>query len=386
MSEFYDEEPVRSMSELFGIGSDRSPGFWYKFILRCSQWYAFMVQGRDMGPGLGVVSMELTNRNLRHAVPDGEPPAEMLDAVRGTIYDSNPSEILGRANRWSAALQSRVVAGELRIPARTVLTTYGLVSFRTGIRLSVIHYLEPTAVFGLRRPPVAARIDGNNFPVIIRPSAFVPMSTRKKLKHSPSRRGNIWLKVQHEKSVKLGYLTANHAVEEARLGAVVNPPTFRSPPEGVLTHRSEVIDCAVVRTDFDSQFDFRTVHVSTVIGYKPVRLVTDRGDIDAQVVECSGHIMGVIPSSEGREEPSGRVVVVFNRLLGKGDSGCLVVDCEIEKYDKPAAPYAMYLGKFWGPIQGLGVGQLLEQARQHWDLEFCEPREDEDERKPSIGG
>lgn len=373
------------MTDLSSLGPGPSPGLWYRLILRLSLWYAFLVLGRDMGPGLGAVYMDLTDQTLRGSVPDQEPSTGMLGQARNTVYDSNPSEILGRANRWSAALESRVISGDMRVPARTVLTTYGFVSFRAGIRLSVIHYLEPSAVFWLRRRPTPARIAGNFFPVIIRPAAFMPMATRSRPRDSLSLRGNIWLRIHHKKSTKLGYLTARHAIKGANLGDVVKPQTYRLPPPGVLIHRSKVMDCAVVRTDFDPGLDFKTVHPSPVLGYKPVRLITGKGDVEAHVVEHDGHVQGVIWRGSGRKEPRGSSVVILNRQLSKGHSGCLVVDCEFEQFGMPAIPYAMYQGVWQGRTPGLGCCQLLEQARQQWNLEFCEPWEDEDERKPRIG-
>jgi hypothetical protein len=198
-------------------------------------------------------------------------------------------------------------------------------------------------------------------------------------------RGNIWLRINHKKSTKLGYLTAGHAIKGAKRGDVVKPETYRFPPPGVLIHRSKVMDCAVVRTDLDLSLDFKMVRLSTVIGYKPVRLITGKGDVEAQVVEHDGHVQGVIRWGKGREEPRGSSVVILNRLLSKGHSGCLVVDCEPEQFGMRAVPYAMYQGAWRGRTANLGCCQVLEQARQQWNLEFCEPWEDEDERKPRIG-
>ena len=366
-----------SMSDL---GTKPNVGLWRSFVLRVSQWYTSLVLGRDMGPRLGAVNADLNDRILRGSVPDYEPSEEILGEAGNTVYDSNPSEILGRANRWSAALESRMVSGNLKAPARTVFTTYGLVSFRKGIRLCVIHYLEPSAIFRLRRRPPPISITGHVFPVVVRPASFTPMASRPRVWHSPSAPGNIWLKIRERKSTKLGYLTANHGVREAQIGDTVEPPTFRSPPSGALIRRSEVMDCVVIRTDFDISLDFKTVYPSSVIGYKPVRLIAGRREVDAQVVEHDGHIRGVMWRANGQEEPPGRSIVMLNRRLGRGHSGCLVVDCEFERFGGPAVPYAMYQGA----TQDLGLCQLLEQARVHWNLEFCEPWEEQDERKPRI--
>jgi hypothetical protein len=385
VSDQFDAEPGRSTTERVDIGADRSSGLWYRLVLRVSQWYSFLILGRDMGPGLGAVSMDLTDQNLRYSVPDDDPRPELLGTARDFVYDSSPSETLGRINRWSAALQAKVVSGDSKIPSQTVLTTYGLVAFSAGIRLAVIHYLKPAAIFRMRRRPADIVIDENDFPVVIRPASFVPMSSRVKLQHfTPPMKGNIWLKVSHRKSTKLGYLTAYHAVKRAKIGSTVQPPTYRLPPPGILTHRSKVMDSVVVRTHYDSGSNFRPVRVSTVIGFKPVRLITGDREINAQVVEHDGHIHGVIRRSEGRLEPPGHAIIVLNRELSRGHSGCMVLDCEFEQFDLPAVPYAMYIGSWSGPIQGLGYCQLLDQARRHWNLEFCEPWEEENERKPRI--
>jgi hypothetical protein len=387
MSENLEREPEPLRAGPFDSALSPPAGLRRRITLRFSQWYAVLLLGRGMGPGLGAVSVSLTNDNLRHAVPEVDPPAELLEAVRDTVYDSNPSEILGRANKWSAALQSGVVSGQLRVPPRTILTTYGLVSFKNGIRLSVIHYLEPAAVFRLRRRPPAARIDEREFPVVIRPAAFVPMSAQAELGDSTSLNSNIWLNIKYKKSSKLGYLTAGHAVKGVKRGTVVTPMTNRSPPPGIVTLRSGTMDSAVVRTDLDVGLKFKTAHPSSVIGYKPVRLITGRGEISADVVEHTGHpYQGKIPLSKGPGEPPDHIWIFLNRFLAPGDSGCLVVDCEHEQLDGGRAnPYAMYLGAWNGIRGGEGYCQLLEQARRHWDLEFCEPWKDDDDRKPRVG-
>lgn len=363
---------------------DNSQGIWSRLFNLVSQWYAFLVLGRDMGPSLGAVTSNLTDHMLRGSVPDQEPPTELLGSARNTVYDSHPSDLLGRANRWSAALESRVVSGDVAIPDRTVLTTYGLVSFRTGIRLSIIHYLEPSAIFALRHRPAPAVIAEDIFPVVIRPAFFVQMRTRSRLRGVLPLRGNIWLRIPHNKRTKLGYLTANHAIGKKELGDAVQPDTHRSPPPGRLVHRSPIMDCAVVRTNFDPGLEFKVIHPSSVIGYKPVRLITGKDEIEATVVEHTGHINGVIEQTSGQEEPHLSVLLGVNCELRPGDSGCMVLDCEPEQYERPAVPYAMYRGTWQGIMGHLGFCQFLEQARRQWDLEFCEPWEEEDERKPRI--
>jgi len=147
-----------------------------------------------------------------------------------------------------------------------------------------------------------------------------------------------------------------------------------------------MMDSAVVRTDLDPGLRFRAVRPAPIIGYKPVRLITERNEIVANVIEHTGQLLGTIPVSKAPEEPLTPVLVLLNRFLEEGDSGCLIVDCEHEQPDGGrATPYAMYLGALNLNIGRAGYGQLLEQTRLHWGLEFCEPWEDDDERKPRIG-
>src|SRR6185437_1165888 len=97
------------------------------------------------------------------------------------------------------------------------------------------HYLEPRAIFRLRRRPQATKINHNEIPVVVRPAAFKPMSAQTTSSSTSLLRGNIWLKTKYRNSSRLGYLTANHAVKGAKRGTIFTPTTHRSPPPGIVT-------------------------------------------------------------------------------------------------------------------------------------------------------
>lgn len=107
---------------------------------------------------------------------------------------------------------------------------------------------------------------------------------------------------------------------------------------------------------------------STVVGYKPIRLVTGRRTVDAIITEHSGFLMGTIPCNPGKE-PLNAVYMFFNKQLKHGDSGCLVLDLEFLPQGKPR-PYLIYLGVMnlaLGEVQGYGL--LIEQASRTWGFE-----------------
>ncbi len=109
---------------------------------------------------------------------------------------------------------------------------------------------------------------------------------------------------------------------------------------------------------------------STVVGYKPVRLINGRGiGIDADVVEHSGFAGGTVFGEQG-QEPLNAVYLIMNKWLADGDSGCVVIDCEFER-SGPAFLYLVYLGVTNLKLGGqAGYGLLLEQARVIWNLQF----------------
>jgi hypothetical protein len=110
----------------------------------------------------------------------------------------------------------------------------------------------------------------------------------------------------------------------------------------------------------------KRVKHSTVVGYKPVRIVTGERTIDADIVEIG--ILGATIHGQHGQEPPSPVILGFNASLGHGDSGCLVFDMEFAERVGPR-PYLIYQGvtslKFGG---ALGLGFLIEQANKLWDL------------------
>lgn len=107
---------------------------------------------------------------------------------------------------------------------------------------------------------------------------------------------------------------------------------------------------------------------STVVGYKPVRLITGHGSFDADIVEHSGFTGATIPGLPG-EEPLTPVYMFLNKGLEHGDSGCLVLDMEFAEYGS-SRPYLIYLGVANHKVGGVeGYGLLIEQANIMWNLE-----------------
>ena len=107
---------------------------------------------------------------------------------------------------------------------------------------------------------------------------------------------------------------------------------------------------------------------SKVPGYKPIRLVTGHGTVNATIVEITGFVRGTFGGQPG-QEPLHPVQILFDKGFGPGDSGCLALDREIEPYGAPP-PYLIYQGvENLGSGGVLGYGALIEQANRLWDFE-----------------
>jgi len=117
------------------------------------------------------------------------------------------------------------------------------------------------------------------------------------------------------------------------------------------------------------------VRNSTVVGFKPVRLMGASGPVETDVVEHDGFAGATIPGQAGAE-PRAPAQLILGARLERGDSGCLGLDLEFERFapsrQAPSAPpYLLYQGMTnlrWGGIGGYGL--LLEQPRIVWDLTF----------------
>ncbi len=319
--------------------------------------------GVKLGPGLGFVSEGIIGVDLRQGLPDSMPSQELIDGrAASSAYDSGPTEELRRANVWAAALETVFLRGHRTAPRDIVVTTYGFVRVDGAIRMSVVHYLRPLSAYLARRqPPIF--LGGWRFPVVIRPwlitrQAGVGVAD-----------GNCWVSFGGDGR---GVLTAAHAVPEgSRPRDRVSLSVSRSPASGVLRHMSDKtnMDAAVIEIDDDSTVT--RVPNSSVIGFKPVQIVTGRGIVlDAQVLDRVGTVGPIIFAESGRE-PRYPAHLILNRHAFHGDSGCLIVDCEFARFGQEPLPYMMYLGRMnlgWNDAAGFGL--MLEQPRIVWNLEF----------------
>ena len=327
----------------------------FQVIARVFGWWSRVRLGVQLGPGLGLVTQRLSDLDLSRAVPTENPPSNLLsEEARRQAYDSGPSEELRRANVWAGAIERQV--RDKPKPRGTVLTTYGFVWLSGRVQLSVIYYLQPLAAF-LARPPQPIKVGEESFPVIIRPWLAIGHSDGQGLD------GNCWVTFPDGKGNRHpGVLTARHVVKQSL-------KVLRVVPRGRLRYESEKMDAAVIEVSQGDWGQKVPVQHSSVIGYKPVRLVSSQGMIDGNVVEHSDFGGGTI-FAEPNKEPFAANHLLMNRSLWQGDSGCLVLDLEFAEFGQ-MRPYLIYLGEVnvgWG--YNPGVGLLLEQAHRVWGLEF----------------
>lgn len=225
-----------------------------------------------------------------------------------------------------------------------------------GLRLGVIYYLSPLRAFGAvanRRLPPYIEIDGWQFPIIIRP--WLPVRHGAVLSS-----GNCWVRCPQGRS---SILTARHAVRPKTLGKLVSIQVVRAPRRGRLLCASEKMDAALIALSENDWGGKKPVCPSSVIGFKPVRLLSSQGAKDGQVIEVQGTTIWAQPG----QEPLSSNLLFFSPFLQPGDSGCLVLDRE----HKEQPPYLMYLGKATlSNGHSYGYGILLEQARRIWNLDF----------------
>jgi hypothetical protein len=119
---------------------------------------------------LGIVTERLKDLHLAKAMPAMQTAEHLVRPEFITLaHESDVAPELRHSNVWSAALETRVL--ELRgggRPTGTMFTTYGFIWTPEGLRLGIIHYVDPFAPFrsGLSDPITIA---GWRFPVMIRP-------------------------------------------------------------------------------------------------------------------------------------------------------------------------------------------------------------------------
>jgi len=323
--------------------------------------------GIRLGPHLGFTTERLHEIDLSGAVPRVMPSGELLDQLPAACLSGSTPE-LRRANAWTAVLE-RVVRKEA--PPRRwtpVATTYGFVQVDGGVRLSVIQYFRVLGAFRVPRPdPI--EIDGHRFPVIVRPWLPNPQQGGQ----MPGV-GTCWVEFVTPSGARApGILTASHTLRPARpsVGARVTLDVARDEPGGLLRFDSQQMDAAVIEVGPDEWRGKSPVYPSRVLGFKPVRLLGAPGWIDADVVEHSGFVGGTI-AGESRKEPLARTLLIFNRHLHHGDSGCLGLDLEFERdQEVPVTPpYLLYQGVYGTRSGPCGYGLMLEQTRIVWGLKY----------------
>jgi len=325
-------------------------------------WWTWLV-GRKLvygwlGPGWGSVEGPIDESMLRDALPSEYPPGH---GPQDNVYPESSGsreDHLRRAAAWASYL-NEVAQNDKRfcIPSRKGITSFGFMSVAGGrLQLGVIVYLSPLRAFlavADRSFPVHIPFGDWRFPVIVRP--WLPVRHGSRLSF-----GNCWVRCPQGQH---GVLTARHAVRPKRLGKSVSIDVERAPRRGQLLSSSVMMDAAVIALSINDWGGNKSVSPSSVIGYKPVRLLSMTGAKNGQVMEVSST---TIWAERGREPLNGNILF-FNPSLQPGDSGCLVLDCEHQSQP----PYLMYLGKTTlNGGRSYGYGVLLEQARLIWDLEF----------------
>jgi len=321
-----------------------------------------------LGPNLGFVSQRLSELDLDGATPSHPPDPESFDPpLSGEVFDSQPSPELQLANAWAAALQRAFAPTEEALRLRQpgfVQTTYGFAWVQGRVRLSVIVYMKPLAAFRTRLTGELFPADGG-FPVIVRP--WLPQQHSAQ---SGNGEGSCWVRMPSADGEVMGILTAEHALQPrgALPGDAVRAAVSRPDPGGRLAVASPRMDAAVVDVGPGQWLGGDQVTASSVVGFKPVRLL-GTSTVDADVVEHSGLVGGSIPANPGRE-PRASVQLILNRHLDAGDSGCLGLDLELARFGDPP-PYLLYLGAQHFGFGGVGgYALMLEQPRQTWNLHF----------------
>lgn len=326
-------------------------------------WSRMGSRGAQAPRGTGFVSRVPAGATEK-AVPIERPTSEEAILQRDPEADTAHR---GNAETWKAALEAHENAPfSDSLSERSVLTTFGFIRTRDGLRLGTVYYMRPLHAFltviqqalGLARSE--SEIDGQRFPVVVRPWLPIPQGSSRR--STVGRSGTCWIKCNG----RLAVLTAKHAMrpKRARRGRSVSLKVSQGPREGTLLHESTVMDAAAVEVQESSWKGAQAVQNSTVIGYKPVLLMAERGARDGHVVELSKKTIFV---SGPDDEPFAANVQLMDVILEPGDSGCLVLDAERQD-DK--RPYLMYLGKIRVDHGSYGYGLLLEQPRRNWDLQF----------------
>lgn len=359
---------------------------WSRFVLRI-----------PLGEGMGLVTEGFDHIDLTAAFPSEDPPSELVPSelfdeqrpddmrdLHGT--PSNTRAALRRANLWAAAMERVIESnqGERRSPGH-VMTTYGFVRIGGTVRLSVVDYFRPVAAFRARPRPV--EIGGWTFPVVVRPwlAIYHNSTPRNAQPNSPSganvpsqsHDGVCWVQFpSNGGAVREGILTARHVVmregstnEEAAVNEDAHIHSLWPVRHVQLRRVAKTVDVAVVEVDHAVWKARTPVAISTVVAYKPVRILGRTRVVDAEVKEHCGFSGGKMFAVPG-QEPMQAAIMLLDKALRRGDSGSLVVDREFERFGE-LPPYLIYTGETffkWGGKAGIGI--MVEQPRRLWDLTF----------------
>jgi hypothetical protein len=342
-------------------------------------WVRLRFSGEGRPPD-ALAAESLSPDDLAAAFPSGGPPRNLLPPgleERPRPWAGDPDSptaetdrgvfaLYERAAMWAAALELDVEHSRPRVPDHTLLTTYGFVRTQLGIRLGVIHYVRPLTAFRLTLPrPI--ELAGWRFPVVIRPRLSLNDSGE-----TPTD-GNCWISYPTESGRANGLLVPSHALrpKKADVGEKVAVGVARQLGSGELVRRSDKMDAAVVDVASPTWRGECSAPPSSVIGFKPVRIIIGRGlYLDARVDEIRGFVSGEWSGRPGVDEPSVAAEMLLSRSLQRGDSGCLIVDREFGDFG-PGLPYLMYLGRERIKKTTYGRGLFLAQPALIWDLQFA---------------
>jgi hypothetical protein len=328
------------------------------------RWYTLLLRDRSAATTVGGEfhgRLEVFGDNLR--VPEDWPPESH---VEGGWVGSKVSPLLDRASAWGAALAEHDMKGRRR--GRAKITTYGFARVGGEIRLAVIRYLPAfTLPSPEEREPVA--VGPHRFPVVLRPWLACQQAGASAGQQSNS----CWVSFDADDGRRRGLLTALHALLPvgAERGHTVTVDALRNDPSGLLFRQSSVMDAALVNVADAGACT--TQPLSSIVGYKPVRLLGSSGPVDTDVIEFSGHVaattLGVL-----EQEPPVPMIVILEHSLQPGDSGCLALDLEPTLFGGSPAPYLIYQGRTNLKLApDAGYGLLIEQARRVWNFSVIDP-------------
>jgi len=316
---------------------------------------------------LGYVPDDISEAELADILPREDPPLALYEDVMHELEVSAASKVHQRAAIWAAALESVIPERQLKSSDRDVmLTTYGPVRMKDGLRFAVIRYLRPRAAFRRRRTLEYVSLAGNEFPIVERPWLPVPQNTG-------GQAGSCWVVPSRGSAAgRPVLLTVMHAVapERALPGAEVSINASRGDPPGVLITDDPVMDAALIEVaPPDWWEEMEPTNISNQLGSKPVLMVTGHRNVRMQVIEQTS------PRATIFAAPDQPVVIpalcTLSRTLDAGDSGCLGLDLELAGWADAAPPYLMHRGKIGMGVGGeAGLALVLEQPRRVWGLEF----------------